>query len=142
MDASGFSGGLAIAWDTQSIALSNFHAAHYLIQATFHPIGSNIHGHLSNIYFPQDQARKIALLNTMEILNSHRTYPLWIVEGDFNMITKMEEKTGGRPRLDPEISHFKDFISNSSLTDIPFSNDTFTWNNKRTGTQKITSKLD
>ena len=76
VDTSGSSGGLAIAWDTQSIALSKFHAVHYLIQATFHPIGSNIHGHLSNVYFPQDQARKITLLHTMEILNSHRTHPL------------------------------------------------------------------
>lgn len=142
VDASGSSGGLAIAWDTQSMVLSNFHAAHNLIQATFHPIGSNIHGHLSNVYFPQEHTRKIELLNTMEALNSHRTYPLWIAAGDFNMITKMDERTGGRPRSDPESAHFKDFITNSWLIDIPFSNDTFTWNNKRTGAQHIASKLD
>ena len=52
VDASGSSGGLAINWDTQSIMLANFHAAHNLIQANFHPIGTNIHGHLSNFYFP------------------------------------------------------------------------------------------
>ena len=73
VDASGFSGGLAIAWDTQSMLVADFHAAHNLIQATFHPIGSNIHGHLSNFYFPQDQASKIALLNTLEHLNSNRS---------------------------------------------------------------------
>ena len=52
VDASGASGGLAIAWNTQAISLSDFHASHHIIQATFHIIGTNIHGHLTNFYFP------------------------------------------------------------------------------------------
>ena len=112
--------------------LSDFHAAHSLIQATFHPIGTNIYGHLSNVYFPQDQASKVALLDTMQMLNSNRAHPLWILGGDFNMITKLEEKTGGRLRLEPKCAHFKDFINNFWLIDIPFSNDIYTWNNKQT----------
>ena len=76
VDASGFSSGLAIAWDTQSLQVGDFHASHNLIQATFHPIGTNIHGHLSNVYFPQDQASKVALLNTLDHLNSNRSHPL------------------------------------------------------------------
>ena len=133
VDASGSSGGLAIVWDTLSIELSDFHAVHHLIQATFHPIGTNIHGHLSNVYFPQDQARKLAILHTMANLNSSRTYPIWIVAGDFNMIAKMGERTGGRPRADQDSAHFRDFIANNWLIDVPFSNGTFTWSNKRTG---------
>lgn len=78
----------------------------------------------------------------MEELNSHRTYPLWIAARDFNMITKMEERIGGRHRSDLKSSHFKYFITNSWLIDIPFSNGTFTWSNKRTRAQQIASKLD
>lgn len=52
IDASGASGGLAIAWNEQTITLSDFHASHHIIQATFHIIGTNIHGHLTNVYFP------------------------------------------------------------------------------------------
>jgi len=52
VDASGASGGLAIAWNTQAIALSDLHASHHLIQAAFHILGTNIHGNLSNVYFP------------------------------------------------------------------------------------------
>ena len=137
VDASGASGGLAIAWDALSVDLANFHATQQLIQSTFHPSGSNIHGHLSNVYFPQEQARKIDLLQTMEVLNANRTFPLWIATGDFNMITRMDEKTGGRFRADPESAHFREFIANSWLMDIPFSNGTFTWSNKRTGNQHI-----
>jgi len=51
VDASGASGGLAIAWNTQALTLSDFHASHHLIQATFHILGTNIHGNLSNVYF-------------------------------------------------------------------------------------------
>ena len=113
MDASSSFGRLAVAWDTQSLLVNDFHATHNLIQATFHPIGTNIHGHLSNVYFPQDQARKIALLNTLEYLNSNRSHPLWIIGWYFNMITRMDEKSGGRSRLDQENTHFKSFINNN-----------------------------
>ena len=142
VDASSSSGGLAISWDTQSLQVNDFHATHNLIQASFHPIGTNIHGHLSNVYFPQDQASKIALLNTLDYLNSNRSHPLWIIGGDFNMITRMDEKIGGRSRLDQDNSHFKNFINNNWLIDIPFCNGMFTWNNRRTRGQQIASKLD
>lgn len=82
------------------------------------------------------------LLDTIEALNTSRKHPLWIVARDFNMITKMEEKIGGRTRLEPEVDHFKDFIQNASLLDMPFCNGTFTWNNHRGGKHQIASKLD
>ena len=142
VDASGSSGGLAIIWDMQAIELGDFHAAQNLIQATFHLIGTNIHGNLSNVYFPQDLASNSALLNMIEILNSNRMHQLWILGGDFNMIRKLEEKIGGRSRLDLDSSHFRDFISRSWLIDLPFSNGMYTWNNKRSGSHHIASKLD
>lgn len=110
VDATGASGGLAIAWNSQAVTLSDFHASHHLIQATFHILGTNVHGNLSNVYFPQDPGNKNALLNNIEVLNRNRQHPLWIVGGDFNMITKIEEKSGGRTRLEPEADRFKDFI--------------------------------
>eukprot|EP00253_Pinus_taeda_P002560 PITA_02560 len=142
IDASGASGGLAIAWNSQAVSLSDFHASHHLIQASFHLLGTNVHGNLSNVYFPQESGSKCALLNTIELLNRTRYYPLWIIGGDFNMITRLEEKTGGRTRLEPETESFKDFISSASLIDLPFCNGTFTWSNRRGGKHQISSKLD
>ena len=142
VDASGASGGLAIAWDPQAISITDAHAAHNLIQATFHIIGTNIRGHLTNVYFPQDSMQKIVLLNTMEMLNSNRTHPLWITGGDFNMITKSEERRGGCSKLDLDCIHFKNYIQKNWLIDLPFSNGMHTWNNKRSGSQQIASKLD
>eukprot|EP00253_Pinus_taeda_P004660 PITA_04660 len=99
VDASGASGGLVIAWNTRVLTLSDFHASHHFIQATFHILGTNIHGHLSNVYFPQEARNKIALLKIIEALNYNKVHPIWIIGGDFNMITKMEENLGGRNRF-------------------------------------------
>eukprot|EP00253_Pinus_taeda_P021027 PITA_21027 len=131
VDATGASGGLAIAWNTQEITLTDFHASHHLIQAAFHILGTNINGNLSNVYFPQDAGSKKALLDTIEALSRNMQHPLWIAAGDFNMITKIEDKIGGRSRLEPEVDRFKDFIENASLIDMPFCNGTFTWSNRR-----------
>lgn len=142
VDASGASGGLAITWNTKAIMLSYFHASHHIIQATFHIIGTNIHGHLTNVYFPQEKGKKIALLDTIQALNLNRNHPLWIIGGDFNMITKLEEKRGGRAKLDLENSHLKEFIQNNLLIDMQFCNEMHTWSNRRAGKHQIASKLD
>jgi len=142
VDASGASGGLAILWNPQIVSLDNFHATHHIIQATFHLIGTNIHGHITNVYFPQSIQQKLELLDTISSLNEGRHYPLWIGEGDFNIIKTMEEKQGGRIRLDSDSNGFKQFLQNNRLMDIPTSNGIFTWSNKRRGIHHITSKLD
>ena len=142
VDATRASGGLAIAWNTQGITLTDFHASHHLIQVAFDILGTNIHGNLSNVYFSQDTGSKKALLDTIEALSTNRQHPFWIAAGDFNMITKIEDKIGGRSRLEPEVDRFKDFIQNASLIDLPFCNGTFTWSNCIGGKHQITSKLD
>ena len=118
VDASRASGGLAIAWNLQAIALLDIHASHHIIQETFHILGTNIHRHLTDVYFTKEARNKMALLDTIETLSLHRAHPLWIIGGDFNMITKLEEKQGGRTRMEQENEHFKEFIQNNALVDF------------------------
>jgi len=54
VDAQGASGGLAVLWDARMIQLANIHANKHFIQAIFHIIGTNIYGHITNVYFRQD----------------------------------------------------------------------------------------
>lgn len=142
VDASGASGGLAILWNPQIISLDNFNSTLHIIQATFHLIGTNIHGHLTNVYFPQIIQQKLDILDTIFALNHNRHFPLWIGGGDFNIIKSLEEKQGGRTRLDSDSSGFKQFLQDNQLMDIPTSNGTFTWSNKRRGAHHIASRLD
>eukprot|EP00253_Pinus_taeda_P024539 PITA_24539 len=126
VDASGASGSLAILWNPQIVSLDNFHATLHLIQETFHLIGTKIHGHLTNVYFPQIIQQKLDLLETISLLNEHRRFPLWIGGGDFNIIKSMEEKQGGCTRLDSDSSGFKHFIQNNQLMDVSTSNGIYT----------------
>lgn len=142
VDATGALGGLAITWNTQQVSLTNFYALHHFIHAMFHLIGTNMQGHLTNVYFPQESTQKLKLLETLEIINATRTHPLQLTGGDFNMITRLEEKLGGRGKLEKESNEFKVYIQQNRLIDLPFDNDIFTWNNKRYGSQQIASRLD
>jgi len=94
VDAQGASGGLAILWDARKIHLGNIHANKNFIQATFHIIGTNISGHTTNVYFPQETQQKIEILETLTQLNADRTHPLCISSGDYNMIAKQRKKEG------------------------------------------------
>lgn len=58
------------------------------------------------------------------------------------MISKSEEKSEGRDKLDQEVDHFNDFIHSSMLIDMQTPNGTHTWSNRRTGKHHIASKLD
>jgi len=142
VDAQGASGGLAVLWDARVIQLNNIHANKNFIQAIFHITGTNIHGHMTNVYFPQETIHKAEILGTLSELNSNRLHPLWISGGDFNMIAKLEEKQGGRNRGNRDGNTLKNFIQNNWLIDIPSNNGMFTWNNRRDGAQQIASCLD
>ena len=50
---------------------------------------------------------KIGILNTLSTVNTERAYPLWITGGNFNMITNLEEKRGGRNKLENEGNNLK-----------------------------------
>eukprot|EP00253_Pinus_taeda_P025264 PITA_25264 len=127
VDAQGASGGLAILWDSRVIQLSNFHANKNFIQATFHLIGTNTHGHLTNVYFPQDSHQKAEILDHLSTLNSNRHHPLWIAGGDFNMIVRMEEKQGDRDNGIRDGHLLKDFTQSNWLIDFPSNNGLDHW---------------
>ena len=57
----------------------------------------------------------------------------WIVGGDFNLITALREKKGGRRVLDKYQEEFRERLSQSSLVDVETGDGWFTWNNRRGG---------
>ena len=60
----------------------------------------------------------------------------WIVAGDFNAITNLEER-GGIARLRPSSSMLRDNIGSLKLIDVKPGSGIFTWNNRRSGTEAI-----
>ena len=59
IDAKGTKGEVAIAWNLAIIYLRDSSACAHAISASFHILGSNIHGHLLNIYSPQPLELKL-----------------------------------------------------------------------------------
>eukprot|EP00253_Pinus_taeda_P004859 PITA_04859 len=142
VDAQGASGGLAILWDSRKIQLNSIHANKNFIQAVFHLLGTNIYGHLTNVYFPQETKQKAAILKSIEQLNIDRMHPLWVIGGDFNMIASSEEKLDGRCRTNKDGTLLKDFIQSNWLIDLPTANGLYTWTNKWVAPMQIASRLD
>jgi hypothetical protein len=62
--------------------------------------------------------------------------------GDFNMILTLEEKRGGKKRLEKDSAKFQEVLDLHKLIEIENGNATFTSTNKRTGPQQISCRLD
>jgi hypothetical protein len=58
------------------------------------------------------------------------------------MILTLEEKSGGIKRLEQDSGKFKALIDHLNLVDIENSSGTFTWSNRRSGSQHISYRLD
>ena len=52
---------------------------------------------------------------------------LWLCVGDFNKITKSNEKLGGRLRLYNQMKNFHDVLDEGGLMDLGFVGSKFMW---------------
>ncbi|XP_071909667.1 uncharacterized protein [Coffea arabica] len=53
----------------------------------------------------------------------------WMVAGDFNVISKAEERLGGAPPNLRNMEEFNDIVFNCRLLEVSFDGSTFTWTN-------------
>jgi hypothetical protein len=66
----------------------------------------------------------------------------WLVMGDFNEITRLEEKSSGDDRNATQMVEFRDALLDCSLQDLGFVGAEFTWSNKRDHQELIRVRLD
>ena len=66
----------------------------------------------------------------------------WITRGDFNLITALREKKGGKQMLDKYQEDFRETLVNSTLVDLETVDGWFTKNNRRGGEYLVASRLD
>ena len=86
----------------------------------------NTRVNIKNVYLPHQILNKIQLLDSLESLKPTLSHPFWLLGGDFNMITNLEENKGGRGCLDMDSLIFKDFILNNNLMDLQTTNGIYT----------------
>ena len=90
--------------------------------------------------FNDEDGRKGLWKNLMEIARKIQCLP-WIVAGDFNDVLEQNERIG--KRVNRRLSEdFKNCVGHCGLTDLKFSMNYYTWNNKRELEERICCKLD
>ena len=96
----------------------------------------------SIMYAPSDLVGKSPMWSHIKFFRSLDPFLPWIVARDFNAITNLEEKRGGIARLGPSSSMLRDNIGFLNLIDVKPGSGIFTWNNRRSGTEAISERLD
>ena len=96
---------------------------------------------LSNIYAPTDISRKSNLWAHISYIRALDPFLPWILAGDFNSVTSLDEKHGEVARLDPFANLFRDMIDSLNLIDVKPTNGVFTWNNRRCGAEAISETV-
>ncbi|KAH0665617.1 hypothetical protein KY285_026823 [Solanum tuberosum] len=66
----------------------------------------------------------------------------WLVGGDFNVISREEEKLGGRPVTIKEVRDFNHCTNVCNLEDQGYKGGKYTWWNGRTDSECIFKRLD
>ena len=95
IDAIGAAGGFAIIWHPSKVNLENFISTHFSISAIFTIIDSGVQGIISNVYGPANPRDKTSFLNSLEFIASWVDKRHWVLAGDFNLITSLQEKKRG-----------------------------------------------
>ncbi|CAL8174658.1 unnamed protein product [Prunus armeniaca] len=137
VDASGFSGGVWLLWNGNSVSLQVVAHSSQSITALV-----NLRNHrwlLTVVYANPCPGICEALWKYFDGLIKASNLP-WLVLGDFNDIVSMDEKCGGN--FDQGGKRFGEWIDRNHLVYLGFSGAKFTWCNKRNAEGIIWKRLD
>ncbi|XP_040248925.1 uncharacterized protein [Aegilops tauschii subsp. strangulata] len=89
----------------------------YSVSVLVTELASNAVWSLTGVYGPQEDADKILFLNEMRALQPMCKQE-WIIMGDFNLISRMDEKSNGNVNL-AMLRRFQAAIDNLNLKELP-----------------------
>ena len=142
VDAKGAARGISILWNPRVVSLYEFYATHFSLLADFQILGTCTRGFMTNVYGSPREEQKRKILESLGRLKWSSEGKPWILGGEFNLVRNLDENKGGIRHLNSNSEYFNEFIDNLELVDVRKTNNTFTWNNKRTGDRGITCRLD
>ncbi|XP_030964467.1 uncharacterized protein LOC115985690 [Quercus lobata] len=135
----GRSRGLALFWkSTVNLKVESSHR--YFIDATIDK-GTEGEWRLTGFYGEPETTRRWDAWDKLRQLNSHPGVP-WLCLGDFNEITKQEEKVGGAIRPHNQMQLFRDVIDECSFMDLGYVGLNFTWSKHFANGNSIWERLD
>ena len=126
----GLSGGILILWNSGVISFTTirkeFRALHGIVEV----ISSSQKFALTAIYASTVHKNRLELWKVLEDIASIIDIP-WLCIGDFNEITSLNEKWGGRIPNHSRMLKFVESMNKCNLIDLGFKGPRFTWFNKR-----------
>lgn len=141
-DAYGTAGGLTIIWNPEEVLFENWISFPKILLGMFKLIGSEERILILGVYGLHIPREWKNFLKNMQAIRRILPRTLWIIGGDFNMIRMIGEKKGGLRRPDQNMEEFNEMITEQRLVDTPRTNGVHTWNNRRGGRNKISSRLN
>ena len=132
-------GGLVLFWKN-SVNLTVVESHKYYIDAIINKNGDN-EWRFTGFYGEPDSSRRNEAWAKLRSLNSSQNIP-WLCAGDFNEITRQEEKIGGAFRSFNQMQRFRDVIDECGLMDLGFVGPSYTWSKHFDSGQSIWERLD
>lgn len=140
VEAQGFSGGIWLLWDDESIDFELVAADHQTIMGIVR-FRHQVFSVLSVVYASPHYVLRSSLWGYLKTLGNLIAIP-WLLVGDWNQVISQEDKLGGRPVTSSLTSSLWSVISDCGLVDVGFSGCKFTWSNLRLGPGCIRERLD
>ena len=111
-------GGLGILWDPTRVILGGLHGRISLLLADFKVVGFSIKGIITNFYGTHNPSERRDFIKYLWKAREQAPSSHWIVGGDFNIITSLEEKKSGRRKVEGECEKFRGTIEELALVYI------------------------
>lgn len=126
-DSEGASGGLWTVWDASKLKMIYVQISAFCITIVLEEIFAGRSFTFTNVYGPNDDARRGPFLEEVVSDRGNSTLP-WCVGGDFNVDRRMSERKGSR-RISSQMHRFSSWIDELELIDLPLGGAFFTWSN-------------
>ena len=135
----GLGGGLALLWDSSVDVHIQSYSDHHINADVFQSDG--IHWRITGFYGHPETSLRHRSWMLLRHLRSQSEVP-WMVLGDFNEITRIEEQLGQVDRNVAQMSSFREALLDCDLLDLGFSGPACTWSNNREHTALVRARLD
>ncbi|OVA17163.1 hypothetical protein BVC80_4265g2 [Macleaya cordata] len=126
---SGSGGKIWILWgDSYSVTVLSSSSQFIHTKITYNPVGTVFFA--TFIYASCDNLERRTLWSDLSTIGARISCP-WILGGDFNVVSNLAERLGGRLALSQNIDDFNDFIEVNELVDGGFIGSKYTWCNNQ-----------
>jgi len=140
VEAQGFQGGIWVLWNSNEIGVDVVKSHEQFVTVEVKP--QNRRSWLLSVVYasPHIQLREILWQELQRFASEHQKP--WLLAGDFNETTCLEERNHGGPEMIRRCTCFKHWIENNRLIDLGFSGPKYTWSRGLTGDTIKEARLD